>query len=323
MMTFLYIYITVMTYINICHYFTLTFKYINYIYLMELYKCNYCKKEYKSLSARSLHYNLKHKEQYIKDKEEDKINKKYICNICNKHFSCRQSKHVHKKKCKPIEKDESVLDKNEELINENKQLKETINLLLQNYNKPSKSIKKINNGTINNTINNNNNNNTVNNTINIIKFGTEDLKTIFSEKEILNILKNYRKLSLEESIKAVHCNDKRPEYKNIYITNLRNEFAYTFDGEKFINVYKEEAISELVNNHCDFIEETVETYKNKIPKDAYNILQKFINQMNDEDTQFTNYEINKTYPNYRKYKIESIKLLIFNNTDKNIIKVIL
>jgi hypothetical protein len=45
--------------------------------------------------------------------------------------------------------------------------------------------------------------------------------------------------------------------------------------------------------------------------------------MNDEDTQFTNYEINKTYPNYRKYKIESIKLLIFNNTDKNIIKVIL
>ncbi len=173
----------------------------------------------------------------------------------------------------------------------------------------------INNGTINN--------NTTNNTINIIKFGSEDLKEIFTEKEILNILKNHKILSLEESIRAIHCNDDRPEYKNIYITNLRNDYAYTFDGEKFVNVYKEAAISEMVNNHCDFIEETVETYKNKIPKEAYNILQKFINQMNDEDTQFTNYEINKTYPNYRKYKIESIKLLIFNNTDKNIIKVIL
>ena len=283
---------------------------------MELYKCNYCEKEYKSYSSRSLHYNLKHKEQHIKNKQD----KKNSCNICNKPFSSRQSKYYHKKICKKLDNNESLLDKTEELIKENKQLKETLNLLLQNNKSSSKLIKKINNGTINNgTINNN----TVNNTINIIKFGTEDLKNIFSEKEILNILKNYRKLSLEESIKAVHCNDKRPEYKNIYITNLRNEFAYTFDGEKFINVYKEEAISELVNNHCDFIEETVETYKNKIPKDAYNILQKFINQMNDEDTQFTNYEINKTYPNYRKYKIESIKLLIFNNTDKNIIKVIL
>jgi hypothetical protein len=65
---------------------------------MKLYKCDYCEKEYKSLSARSLHYNLKHKEQYIRDKENNK-NKKHTCNMCNKYFSCRQSKHVHKKTC--------------------------------------------------------------------------------------------------------------------------------------------------------------------------------------------------------------------------------
>jgi hypothetical protein len=277
---------------------------------MELYKCNYCEKEYKSNSARGLHYNLKHKEQYIKDKES----KKNCCELCNKQCSSRQLKYYHKKTCKKL--GEPILDKHEELINENKQLKETLNLLLQNCNKSPNFVQKINkqlinNGTINNT-----------NTINIIKFGNEDLREIFTEKEILKIL-NHKKFSLEESIKAVHCNDTRPEYKNIYITNLRNDYAYTFDGNKFINVYKEQAISDLVNEHCDFIEETVETYKNKIPKDAYKILQKFIEQMNDEDTEFTHHEINKTYPNYRKYKIESVKLLIFNNTDKNIIKVIL
>uniref|UniRef100_A0A6C0HVD7 C2H2-type domain-containing protein n=1 Tax=viral metagenome TaxID=1070528 RepID=A0A6C0HVD7_9ZZZZ len=280
---------------------------------MELYKCNYCDKEYKSISARGLHYNLKHKELYIKDKKNNKDKKIYMCEICNKEYSCRQSKYFHKKTCKKS-------DDHQELINENKQLKETLNFLLQNNKKPSLLLQKINTGTINNGTINNTINNT--NTINIIKFGNEDLREIFTEKEILKIL-NHKKFSLEESIKAVHCNDTRPEYKNIYITNLRNDYAYTFDGNKFINVYKEQAISDLVNEHCDFIEETVETYKNKIPKDAYKILQKFIEQMNDEDTEFTHHEINKTYSNYRKYKIESVKLLIFNNTDKNIIKVIL
>ena len=44
--------------------------------------------------------------------------------------------------------------------------------------------------------------------------------------------------------------------------------------------------------------------------------------MNDTETEFINHELNKTYQNYKKYKMESIKILIYNNTDKNIIKVI-
>ncbi len=39
--------------------------------------------------------------------------------------------------------------------------------------------------------------------------------------------------SLEESIKMVHFNKDRPEFKNIYITNLKDEYAYTYDGSKF------------------------------------------------------------------------------------------
>ena len=34
--------------------------------------------------------------------------------------------------------------------------------------------------------------------------------------------------------KVVHFNDNRPEYKNIMITNLRDNIAYIFDGNKFI-----------------------------------------------------------------------------------------
>jgi hypothetical protein len=32
--------------------------------------------------------------------------------------------------------------------------------------------------------------------------------------------------------------------------------------------------------------------------------------MNDDETKFTHHELNKTYQNYKKYKIDSIKLLL-------------
>ena len=73
--------------------------------------CKFCNKEYKSYSARSVHYNLKHQEQHTKNKQDKKNN----CELCNKHFTSRQSKYYHKKKCE--NRDDSLLDKNQELIN--------------------------------------------------------------------------------------------------------------------------------------------------------------------------------------------------------------
>ena len=86
---------------------------------------------------------------------------------------------------------------------------------------------KINKQLINN--NNNINNGSINNgTINIVKFGSEDLSSILSQSEVLKIL-NRKMSSLEESIKLIHFNDKRPQLKNIYITNLKDQYAYTLD----------------------------------------------------------------------------------------------
>ena len=86
---------------------------------------------------------------------------------------------------------------------------------LQKLNKDLLS-KNINNGSINNgTIGAVGNNNTViHNTF--VKFGDVDFGKILNEKQKLHIL-NQPFMSLEESIKMIHFNDKLPEYNNIYI----------------------------------------------------------------------------------------------------------
>jgi hypothetical protein len=281
---------------------------------MNDYICEYCNKIYKSNNSRINHYNLKHLDEYNEYKNNKKETK-FNCDKCNKILSDRHSKYRHEKICNNIEN----------LTNEVSELKKSLNLLLNNCKIHPKTLQKINkqlinNGTTNNTTNTNNGI-INNNIINIIKFGDENLENILSEKEMINILKQ-KKLSLEESIKIVHFNDNRPEYKNIYITNLKNEFAYKFNGEKFISVYKDELITELIDNHFNYIEDTIDNYKNKISEKDFKVLQQFIDMMNDDETKFTHHELNKTYQNYKKYKIDSIKLLVFNNTDKNIIKVV-
>uniref|UniRef100_A0A6C0HW88 C2H2-type domain-containing protein n=1 Tax=viral metagenome TaxID=1070528 RepID=A0A6C0HW88_9ZZZZ len=290
---------------------------------MEIYKCNFCDKNYKSNSARTFHYNLKHKSEYIKFKENERENKTFTCEYCNNHFSSRQSKYNHKTKCKLFNnKSEKTTIENvgnnnktiEKLENKVEQLEKTLNLILNNCKIHPKTLQKINKQLINNG--------TINNTINIIKFGDEKFEEILKEQDIFKLFK-HKRLILEESIKAIHFNDERPEYKNIYITNLKSEFAYIYNGTKFIAVYKNEIIKDLIDNHMTFIEESMENYKTKISNEKYKELQKFIELMDDEETEFINNELKKTYENYKNYKIDKIKLLIYNNTDRNIIKVIL
>jgi len=43
----------------------------------------------------------------------------------------------------------------------------------------------------------------------------------------MKILSHLR-LSVEESIKMVYFNNERPQYKNIFITNMQNNLAYIF-----------------------------------------------------------------------------------------------
>ncbi len=134
--------------------------------------------------------------------------------------------------------------------------------------------------------------------------------------------------SIEESIKLIHFNDDKPEFKNIYITNLKDQYAYIFDGNKFIAVLKSDILEELVDNHIENIEYSAEEYKDKLPTKTIDVLDKFsfavIDKINDMDEEFTDKERNKIYSNYKKFKVNQIKLMIYNMSDKktNVVNVI-
>ena len=293
------------------------------------FRCNICNKFYASKSSLCHHNKKFHSvNPTILPQNPTILPQKIIeCNYCKKIFSRNDSLKRHNKICK-----------NKNLNNDTKfeDFKNNILEILKTMKVHPKKLQKINkdlltfttNNIINNTTNTNNTNNTnnttnntinnttnntLNNNINItyIKFGNEKLSQLLSKKEMKKIINKVRS-SVEESIKLVHFNDKRPEYKNILITNMKDNLAYVFNGKKFEVVSKDSALNNLFNDHMCNIEcflddnNIEETFKNK---QLFN----FRREINGESK---NYDIS----NYKAYKINEIKQLIYNNSSSKLLK---
>ena len=296
--------------------------------------CKICNKNYASYKSLWNHNKKFHKTGYtqnvlnlssqkvqnipiLSSVNEDKNNK---CIKCDKQLSSYKNKWRHEKTCK-INTETDIISElkceNLEIKKQHKELYSKFNELLKLCKIHPKTLQKINNQIINT------NNGTINNTMNIVKFGSEDFNKILSQSEILKIL-NKKMCSLEESIKTIHFNDKRPEFKNVYITNLKDQYAYVFDGNKFTAGLKSDIIGEMVDNHFENIEMSVDEYKDKLQPKTVEVLDKFIEKMNDDMEEFTDNMHKKIYPNYKSFKINIIKLLIYNETDSrtNVVNVI-
>jgi hypothetical protein len=161
-------------------------------------------------------------------------------------------------------------------------------------------------------INSNNNNTIINNTF--VKFGNLSYDGLLSDKQQREIL-NKQYLSLEESIKQIHFNKDFPEYSNIYITNMKDDIAYIFNGEKFISVRKNDMLTQLIDMHIDEINISFEKNKCKLRDKYVDRLEKFLSDLNNSHTKFVDESNQRTYPNYKAYKINAIKLLIYNESD--------
>jgi hypothetical protein len=276
---------------------------------MENYSCKYCNKNYKTNNSRINHYNNIHKEEYLQDKTNELENTKtFPCNKCGKKYINRQSKYQHQKKC--------TLENNTELSKENNMLKNLIIDLIKNNKLGPEHLKNINNGTINNNIgaiNNNNNKGNVNNiTVNLQNFGNEDIIELLSRKEVLEILSK-KLLSLEESVKTVHLNKNHPEYKNIIIKNIKNKYAYVWEEDKFIVKHKDDVLEDLISNHVNFIETSLETYKDFLSTKIQNKITEMLEKL-ESSSKYVNKQLHKTFKTYRTYKKEELKMLIYNNT---------
>jgi len=247
------------------------------------FRCNICNKDYASKSSLCNHnkkfhtLNSKHEVNNCKHNGKHKVNiSKHsniivgnTCKYCNNNFSCKQSRWRHEKTCKLNNEHLKINNNNEidNLKNTINELKSQVSILLKEKGKiHHKTLQKINNK-LNNTINSNNqlnninNGNIINNTF--VKFGELEYQNILNNKQIKHIL-NQQYQSLEESIKQIHFNEELPEYSNIFITNMKDDLAYVFNGKQFISVRKNVMLNELIDVHTKEINLSLEKNKNKI-----------------------------------------------------------
>ena len=278
--------------------------------IIKKFSCNICNKLYSSQSSLCNHNKKFHNNNILKKSDNilkksdniqenlDNTSKKiYSCRKCDKVYYNIKTRWSHEQKCN---KNNNKIEHLEHIINK---MKKEFKLILQNKTqKINNQLNNINNGVI-----------TSNNTY--VKFGEIDYEKILNSTQIKNILdKQYK--CLEESIKQIHFNKNLPEYNNVFITNMKDDIAYIFDGNNFITVRKNEMLNELIDFHTNEINLSLDKNKNKLNEKYVSRIEHFINKLNDGDTKFIDHENQRIYSNYKAYKINSIKLLIYNESDK-------
>lgn len=128
---------------------------------------------------------------------------------------------------------------------------------------------------------------------------------------------NSRLGSIEKIVEIAHCSHLN-QFKNIIITNLKDNYAYRYDERKgyFVTVTKDVLLDNLVMNRVMDIEDIYDELKNanKIDIKTKKLIQDFLDKMAEENIPF--FDSETKYDNFKTYKTNNIKILLYNNQDK-------
>jgi len=314
----------------------------------KAFQCNICVKKYSSHSSLCNHNKRFHKDKKKINKSEIIISHqsanyqpvishtsaiinnidvlqecKYVCRHCNSNYKHIQSRWKHEKKCKSNIEIEKIKEENKLLkIDQERKTKEIMQLkqkILNSKRIDNKTFQALNKLLIERSnINSNNITNTINNTNNyqIVSIGNEDLVNALTMQQKQQIL-NSKLNSLEKLVEITHCGEMN-QFKNIIITNLKDNYAYRYDNTKgyFVAVNKNTLLDNLVMVRLTDIEAIYDELKtaNKIDDRTKKIIQNFLDKM--ENTETPVIENETKYENYKSFKIDNIKILLYNNQDK-------
>ena len=231
--------------------------------------------------------------------------KEYPCKYCVKTFTTETSMYRHMRLSCKAKKEE---DENE---NENKRLYDE---LIEDRDRHGQQIMDLMNEmnamkaslnenqlvrepmTINNTNNVNTVNVTINNNINLSAYGKEDMSKI-TKAELLKVFKSGFNSTLK-LIDIMHFNPKYPEFHNIYISSMKNQYAMIYDGHDWTLVMKDYLIDKLYDDKREYIEENLDEFINSLSDSQLSALYRWLNAADGHS--------------YIKNIKNDIKLLLYN-----------
>jgi len=318
---------------------------INIIKIDEYY-CKICNKKYKTYKTLWNHNKKFHNVIIIKkqSKNNQKNNHKTIiknnqkCIYCNKLFSHYNNKWRHEKTCKYNNTEITKINEETKKIEAENKQKELellikkeeskilkLKLKLEKSNKVDNiTLKQLNKKLVernnliknSNIIINSNNNNTINN-FQLVGFGKEDVVELLTMQEKKQIM-NAKMCCLEKLINIIHCG-KYNQFKNIIITNMKDNYIYKYDDIKghFVLSMKSNVLNSLIDYRVSDIEiiynELIDN--NKLDKQTKDMVERFINKINSDNNRYSDID-GKEYESYKHHKINEVKVLLYNNQDK-------
>ena len=142
---------------------------------------------------------------------------------------------------------------------------------------------------------------TYNNNITVIAYNKQPDLDHLKDSDYLKIMNRGFK-SVPKLIEAVHFNPNKPENHNVYIPNIKNNYARTWNGDKWDLHNQEELIEDMYDDNSNKLLEKLEEMEENNVNLKDSILKKFKRFADMKDD------------NIIKKKIkEEIKLILYNN----------
>lgn len=258
-------------------------------------KCEKCGKQFATVSLINRHKskkipcNSEAKQEYIDNKKK--------CRYCNKMLSTYYNTKHHEKICKKNLVDCNEIDnksdtvqnnietctKNEDnfeivkikLVELTRQIEEMKLKQTEETNKLQEEIQKLNKRK-KNKITVTNNNNVINNinNFNITAYGKETCEHI-SDSMFKNILNEGFK-SVPMLVEQIHFNKNKPEYHNVYISNIRDNNALIYDGEKWMLSEREAIIDNMMDAKNYILSDKFDELKESLEEKTIRKFQRFL-----------------------------------------------
>ncbi len=204
------------------------------------YQCPRCEVKFGTRQAAKAHVNNKKLckcKNDVKPSEDTiiEIDEYEICEYCKKQLGDKYSLDRHYGVCKVLNRELPVQDKVKILEEEIRKLKEKDNT-------------NITNNTTNNSIVNNTNNGIINN-YNLMLNYKDDENSSHLDDDMLNVFSKLMVTRIPKMIECIHFDPTKPQNHNMYITNMRSEYAHAYNGKTWNQVNKKDFVNEIVDKY--------------------------------------------------------------------------